>query len=72
MKAFVAKFCPITGDWGKLGIPNLARMYLMKCYRMLQNYSVTAFTISESFRENQKKGRVAGMGGRISPHPNKH
>ena len=24
--------CPISGDWGELEIPNLARMYLMKCY----------------------------------------
>ena len=25
-------FCPISGDWDDLGIPNLARMSLMKCY----------------------------------------
>ena len=24
-------FCPISGDWGKLGIPNVARMSLIKC-----------------------------------------
>ena len=23
-------FCPISGDWGKLGIPNLARMSVIK------------------------------------------
>ena len=27
-----SEFCPISGDWGKLGIPNLARMPLMKLY----------------------------------------
>ena len=26
------KFCPISGDWGQLGIPNLARLFLIKCY----------------------------------------
>ena len=40
-------FCPISGDWNKLGIPNLARMSLIKCYWMLQNARVTAFTASE-------------------------
>ena len=34
-----SEFCPISGDRGELGIPNLARMSLMKCYRMLQNAS---------------------------------
>ena len=27
-----SEFCPISGDWDELGIPNLARMSLMKCY----------------------------------------
>ena len=36
-------FCPISGDCGKLGIPNLARMSLMKCYLMPKNARVTAF-----------------------------
>ena len=57
-----SEFCPISGDWGKLGIPNLARMSLMKCYWMLQNARVTAFTVSELLRENQK-------GGKITPTP---
>ena len=26
------KFLLISGDWGKLGIPNLTRISLMKCY----------------------------------------
>ena len=30
-------FCPLSGDWGKLGMPNLARMSLIKCYWMLKN-----------------------------------
>ena len=47
-----SEFCPISGDWGKLGIPNLSPMSLMKCYWMLQNARFTAFTVSELLREN--------------------
>ena len=39
----LSKSCPISGDWIELGIPNLARMSLMKYYWMLQNTKVTAF-----------------------------
>ena len=39
-----SKFCQISGDWGELGIPHLARMSLMKCYWILQNSTATAFT----------------------------
>ena len=35
------EFCSKSGDWGKLGIPNLTLISLMKCYRMLQNAMVT-------------------------------
>ena len=31
-----SEFCPKSRDWVKLGIPNLARMCLIKCYRMLK------------------------------------
>ena len=42
---------------GRVGIPNLARMSLIKCYGMLhKNASVTAFTVCELFRENQQEG----------------
>ena len=27
-----SKFCPISGDWGELWIPNLAWMSLIECY----------------------------------------
>ena len=27
-----SEFSPISGDWRRLGIPNLARMSLIKCY----------------------------------------
>ena len=60
-----SEFCPIPGDWDGLGIPYLARMSLMKCYLMLQNTRVTAFTLSELLRENQRRGE----GGKSSPHP---
>ena len=52
-----SEFCPISGDWGKLRIPNLARMSLIKCYWMLQNARVTGFTISELLRGKTTKQR---------------
>ena len=48
-----SEFCPISGDWGKLWVLNLARMSLIECYWMLQNSRVTAFTVLELLRENQ-------------------
>ena len=51
-----SEFCPTSGDWGKLGVPNLALMPLMKCYWMLQNTRVTVFTIPELLRETNKVG----------------
>ena len=50
------EFCPISGDWGELWIPNLARMSLTECYWMHQNSRVTAFTVFELLRENQRTG----------------
>ena len=46
-------FCPISGDWGKLWILNLARISPIDCYWMLQNSRVTAYTDFELLRENQ-------------------
>ena len=46
-------FCPLTEDWEKLGILNLAQMFVIKCYRMLQIARVTALTVSELLRQNQ-------------------
>ena len=28
----LSEFCPISGEWGELRIPKLARISLMKCY----------------------------------------
>ena len=42
-----SEFCPISGDWVKLWIPNLTRMSLIECYWMLQISRVTAFTVFE-------------------------
>ena len=50
----MSEFFQISGDWDKSGIPNLARMFLVKCYRTLQNVRVTSFTISELLKENQQ------------------
>ena len=49
-----SEFCLICGDWGKLGIPNLARTSLIKCYWIPQNAKVTAFNVPELLRENQQ------------------
>ena len=40
------EFCPISVDWGKYGIPNLAQTSLIKCYWMLGNARVTASNVS--------------------------
>ena len=42
-----SEFCLISGDWGELGIPNLARTSLIKCYWMLQNARVTWLRMSK-------------------------
>ena len=60
-----SEFCPISGDWGKLWVPNLARMSLIECYWMLQNSSVTAFTVFELLRKNQFEG---GAKVKLPPH----
>ena len=56
------EFCPISGDWDELWIPNLARMSLIECYWMLQNSRFTAFTVFVLLWEHQ-------MGGKITPPP---
>ena len=48
-----SEFFPISGDWVELRQQNLARMFLIKCYWMLQNARVTAFTVSELLMENR-------------------
>ena len=53
-----SEFCPIFGDWDKLRIQNLARMFLMKCYYMLQNVMVPAFTVSELLSESQQGDKI--------------
>ena len=51
-----SEFCSIYGDWGKLQIPSLVRISLIKCYWILQISRVIAFTVSEILRENQEWG----------------
>ena len=59
-----SEFFPISGDWGKLWIPSLAKMSLKKCYGMLQNSRVTVFIVFELLRENQLEGAC-----KITPTP---
>ena len=56
-----SEFCPISGHWGELGIPNLVQMSPIKCYWMLENVKVTAFTIWVIM------GKPTG--GKITPSP---
>ena len=49
-----SEFFSVPGNWGKLGIPKLARMSLIKFYWMLQNARVTASTVSVLLRKNQQ------------------
>ena len=55
-----SEFCPTSGDWSKLWIPNLVRMSLIECYWMLQNARIIAFTVFELLRENQLGGGRRG------------
>ena len=48
-----SEFCPISGDWDELWIPNLARLSLIEYYCTRQNSRVTTFTTFELLRENQ-------------------
>ena len=57
----LSEFCPISGDWGQLWIPNLVRMSLIEWYWMLQNSRVTAFTVFQLLRENHL--------GEVKSHP---
>ena len=55
-----SEVCPISGDSGELGIPNLAQMSLIKCYWWLnlaicQSYSFYHFWFI--------KGKPTGQGG---------
>ena len=58
-------FCPISRNWGELSIPNLALIFLIECYWMLQNSRITAFTVFKLLRENQ----LGGGGCKITPPP---
>ena len=60
-----SEFCSIFGECGEQGLPNLARTSLIKCYWMLQNARVTAFTVFELLWENQ----LGGRGGKFTPPP---
>ena len=65
-----SEICPISGDWPKLGIPNLSWMYLIKSYWMLQYSRVTAFTVSpELLKETQQEGGGSGWWNYPPPPP---
>ena len=64
-----SEFCPISGDWGQWGIPNIARTSLIKCYWMLQNGSVTAFTVSELLRKTNSGGKITPSPPRLGLRP---
>ena len=56
-----SELCLISGDWGKFGIPNLAQMSLIKCYRIGQNAGVKAFSFSVIIgKPTERGGGTAG------------
>ena len=58
--------CPISGDWSELRIPNLTQMSIIKwCCWMMQNISVTGFTVSELLSENQQGTEEGGSSTQI-------
>ena len=52
-------------DWGELGIPNLAQMFLIKFYWMLQNVRIRVFTVTELLRENEQEGQLSPPQGSV-------
>ena len=53
-----SEFWPMSGDWGKLGIPQLVGMCIMQCYWILKNARVTVFIVSEFLREKQQGSKI--------------
>ena len=49
-----SEFCSISGNWDKIGIPNLAGMFLVKYYLILWKARGSAFTVSELLKKNQQ------------------
>ena len=45
------EFCPISSDCGKLEIPYLERIFLIKYFGMLENGRITAFMVFELLME---------------------
>ena len=64
-----SEFCPISKNWGKLGLPTLAWVSLMKSYLMLQNAWFTAFTVFELLKENQYGEKNHPRLAPFHPHP---
>ena len=52
-----SEFSAIYRVWCWLRMQNVVRISLMKCYWLLQNTRVTAFTVSELLSENQQEER---------------
>ena len=50
------EFFRIPQYWGKLATANFSQMFVIKCYWVLLNARVTAFTVSEVLRENWQGG----------------
>ena len=63
-----SEFRPISPVWGKLQIPNLARLSLTDCSWMLKNSRVTAFTVFYLLSENHLD-EGGGEGGGIPFYP---
>ena len=53
-----SEFCQISWDWRELGLTKLVQMSLIQCYWMLQKVRVTAFTVSELLKRNQRRVKL--------------
>ena len=51
-----SEFCPISGDWGKLGKPNLAKIPQMNFTECCKMPRLQLLPVSELLSENQKGG----------------
>ena len=60
---YLSRFCWISGDWGKLGIPNLARKFLIKYYWMMQNAAAYCFYRLWVIKGKPTGGGVGGVVG---------
>ena len=48
-----SEFCPLSGEWGELRIPNLARMSLLKCHWILLTWAAPSLVAKSGSTQNR-------------------